>query len=162
MDNLVKKRKSEVRYCVELSNRQLLHIYFYRVRDRDMGRNGVSGTWIVALHIGGSRKYANKWFGTNNGKAERVTGECGLEGMKTALDIILKFRETIKKNEMIIVDGYDKRRVRVYKRLERYGFDRYFLDDLFIGYGSFNPLYHGGGVDVDAKLGGYKERVGII
>ncbi len=154
MRDLMKRRKSQVRYCVELSNGQLLHLYFYRVRDQELGYNGIAGAWLTALHIGSNRKYANKWFNTLKGEPEKATGKCGLEGMKKALDIILEFRKTIKPNEILLVDGADKRRTRIYERLTRYGFGTYYLGDRFIGYGTFNPLYHGGGVDVDAELGG--------
>ncbi|KOP81996.1 hypothetical protein AMS60_05565 [Bacillus sp. FJAT-21945] len=134
MKDLVPKRKSEVRFHEILPNGQHLNIYFQR------SRNGEFNQWGVGLHIGKSRKEANKWYNKHSkNKRARSTGTCGITGLKRALFYILHFRDQMKTYEELIIEWEDDKRMRAYRYLKRYEFVDYFDDkDKVIGYGSRN------------------------
>lgn len=138
--DLVKKRKSEVRYCQPLSNGQALHIYFWR--EKQSISNQIVYVWNVGIIITDTRKKANYWKNHSpKGKKDMSTGECGLEGLKKAIDIILQFRYRLKRNEYLFVVFDDEKRKSAYRWLERYGFMEFHKNDQFQAYGTFNPIY---------------------
>ncbi|AQU79734.1 hypothetical protein [Planococcus faecalis] len=140
LNDLVKRKKSEVRYCVGLSNSQLLNLYFFRNRQSVFEKE--ANVWNVAIIISNSRKQANDWFNhTSKQDDELITGSCGLEGLKKSLDIIIQFRNQLKKNEYLFVRPSDDRRKSAYRRLVNYEFEELYLDGEFHTYASLNPAY---------------------
>jgi hypothetical protein len=138
--DLVKNRKSEVRYCQTLSNGQALHIYFWREKQSVSDR--IVYVWNVGIIITDTRKKANHWKNHSpKGKKEMSTGECGLEGLKKAIDIILQFRYRLRRNEYLFVGFDDEKRKSAYCWLERYGFMEFYKNGKFQAYGTFNPIY---------------------
>lgn len=139
MRDLVKKRKSQVRYQIALSNGQSLHVYFWR--EKEFVSDRVGYVWNAAVIITDSRKKANRWKNRNpRGVKEKATGKAGLEGLKKALDIILDFRNRLKPNEYLFVVFDDEKRKNAYRWLERYGFMAFYKNGTFKAYGTFNPL----------------------
>ncbi|MEM1506217.1 hypothetical protein RG959_22810 [Domibacillus sp. 8LH] len=140
MRDLVKRRKSQVRYQVGLSNGQSLHVYFWR--EKEFVSDRVVYVWNAAVIITDSRKKANRWKNRNpRGTKEKATGKVGLEGLKKALDIILEFRYRLKPNEYLFVVFDDEKRKSAYRWLERYGFMPFYKNGVFRAYGTFNPMY---------------------
>ncbi len=140
MRDLVKKRKSQVRYCEKLSNGQFLHVYFWR--EKEFVSDRVVYVWNVGIIITDSRKKANYWKNRNpKGSKQMATGKAGLEGLKKALDIILEFRNRLKPNEYLFVVFDDEKRKNAYRWLERHGFMEFHKNGKFRAYGTFNPLY---------------------
>ncbi len=139
MRDLVKKRKSQVRYCEKLSNGQSVHVYFWREKEFVSGQ--MVYVWNAAAIITDSRKKANNWKNHNRrGIKEKATGKAGLEGLKKALDIILEFKYRLKPNEYLFVVFDDEKRKKAYRWLERYGFMEFHKNGKLIAYGTFNPL----------------------
>ncbi len=122
-----------------LSNGQTLSIYFNRHRDRRLTSCGISAAWSVGIYIGATHKEANKWYNSTSKESEKITGKCGLEGLKKALDIILDFRNEIKTNEILVVWGTDQRRMNAYRRLGKYGFVYFYLGEEFVGCATYHP-----------------------
>lgn len=144
MHDLVKRRKSQVRYREILSNGQSLHVYFWR--EKEFVSNQVVYVWNVGIIITDSRKKANRWKNRNpRGSKEKATGKVGLEGLKKALEIILHFRNRLKPNEYLFVVFDDEKRKSAYRWLERHGFMEFHKNGQFRAYGTFNPLYGGWG-----------------
>ncbi|MDQ0427689.1 hypothetical protein QOZ98_000514 [Planomicrobium stackebrandtii] len=140
MKDLVKRKKSEVRYCEALSNGQLLNVYFFRNRESVLEKE--VDVWNVAVMISKTRKQANDWFNhTSKQDDELITGCCGLEGLKKSLDIIIQFRNSLKKNEYLFVRPSDDKRKSAYRRLKKYEFEEFYLDDDFYTYAAVNPAY---------------------
>lgn len=124
MKDLVKRRKSEVRYCEVLKNGQFLNVFFWRNQAIILGENII--TWQVGVVISETRKQAKKWFlSPKNPYDSKSTGRCGLEGIKRAAEIILDFRDSMKINEMLFVGFEDFKRQSAYRRLKKYGFKEY-------------------------------------
>lgn len=138
--DLVKKRKSQIRYCEPLSNGQSLHVYFWR--EKEFVSNRVVYVWNAGIIITDSRKKANRWKNRNTRREKNlITGNVGLEGLKKALNIILDFRYRLKPNEYLFVVFDDEKRKSAYRWLERYGFMEFHKNGKFRAYGTFNPLY---------------------
>ncbi|WP_143331924.1 hypothetical protein [Domibacillus antri] len=136
----MKRRKSEVRYCEPLSNGQMVHVYFWREKQRVS--NQMVYVWNAGMIITDSRKKANRWKNHNpKGKKEKSTGQGGLEGLKKALEIILQFRYRLKPNEYLFIRFDDDKRRAAYRWLERYGFMEFHKNGQFLAYGTFNPIY---------------------
>lgn len=140
MKDLVNRRKSEVRYCEALSNGQLLNVYFFRNRQSVFEKE--VDVWNVGVIISNTRKQANDWFNhTSKQDDELITGSCGLEGLKKSLDIIIQFRNRLKKNQYLFVRPSDDKRKSDYRRLKNYEFEEFYLDDEFHTYAAVNPAY---------------------
>lgn len=140
LKDLVKRRKSEVRYCERLSNGQLLNVYFWRNQER-LPHGWMNG-WKVGVIICDNRKQANRWFHKVSAKENGVsTGTCGLEGLKRAKEIVLHFRDNMKVNDILLVTFSDRKRAAAYQRLLKNGFEKYYLEDEFKAYGSLNPKH---------------------
>jgi hypothetical protein len=132
----VKRRKSQYRLSQRLSNGQLLKVFISRRK----GLNRVY-QWHVGVFIGNSHKQANKWYNHNSKRTkDQQTGNCGLEGLNTAMKIILNFVQALQMNEELIVFWTDQKRQRAYKRLKKYGFIDYEDEEgNVIAYGMRNP-----------------------
>lgn len=140
MRDLAQRKKSEFRYCEKLSNGQLLNVYFWRLKAVVFDEHVF--VWNVGVVISKNRKEANHWFLRDSKKKKEIsTGDCGLEGLKMAKDLILEFQHQLKQNEYLFVAHSDEKRKRAYKWLLRYGFKEFFKGDEFHNYGIANPFY---------------------
>ncbi|WP_046174181.1 hypothetical protein [Domibacillus indicus] len=140
MRDLVKTRKSQVRYSEKLHNGQSVHVYFWR--EKEFVSDRVVYVWNAAAIITDSRRKANKWKNRSpKGVKEKATGKGGLEGLRKALHIILDFRLRLKPNEYLFVVFDDEKRKNAYRWLERYGFMEFHKNGKLVAYGTFNPLY---------------------
>lgn len=140
MKDLVKRRKTEVRYCVPLSNGQLLNVYFWR-NSEHLTQGWMNG-WKVAVIICDTRKQANRWYHHKTAKENNAsTGKCGLEGLKITLDILIDFRNNMKLNDVLLVTFSDRKRALAYRRLLKYDFEEYYMDNELLAYGALNPKY---------------------
>ncbi len=113
------KRKREIRVHEILSNGQHLNLYFRKFNSDESG----VGVWKIGLCISNTRKEANKWWaGKSIRKIDnKLTGKCGLEGLKKALFYILELCKCLIWDE-IQISWNDEKRKRAYKYLLRYGF----------------------------------------
>jgi len=109
------KRKHEIRVHERLSNGQYLNMYFASYPHQ----SGIH-IWIAGIFIG-EKKEANKfWIGKK--VKTKITGKCGLEGLKKSLDYILEFAASMRKNEELQIGWEDERRRSAYRRLLKYEF----------------------------------------
>jgi hypothetical protein len=133
------KRKNSYRFTKTLSNGQIVKVFFGRVR------NTLYEPWIyqwqVGVYIGSTTKEANEWYNKNGKRKKSVsTGDCGLEGLRETLGIILTFVQSLKYNEELVVKWEDDKRKNAYRYLKRFGFIDYITDDgEVIAYGARNP-----------------------
>lgn len=115
------KRKHEYRIHKLLSNRQWLNLYFQKYQgDRE------TCVWTTALCISDGIKSANQWYtGLRKGYRKinnKITGKCGIEGLKKAAKYICSFADNLKLNEELHVGWADDRRKYAYRGLLKRGF----------------------------------------
>ena len=123
------RRKHEIRIHERLSNGQYLNLYFAC----HPHQSGIH-VWKTGLFIG-IKKEGNKfWIGKK--MKTKITGKCGLEGLKKSLDYIVEFASSLKQNEELHVGWEDERRKLAYRRLLKHGF---WLGEEFYAYR--NPEY---------------------
>ena len=123
------RRKHEIRIRERLSNGQYMNLFFACYPHQ----SGIH-VWTTGLFIG-TKKEGNAFWTGKKGNL-KITGKCGLEGLKKSLDYILKFTSSLKENEELKVGWEDERRQLAYRRLLKHGFQRF--DDC---YAIRNPKY---------------------
>lgn len=129
---VVNVRKNRITIKEQLSNGQWLYIWFGRRRVNDKQQKvkprypdtKIVYLWSVAIYIGDSPKDARRWYDLDRNKRMgsskmRITGKCGLEGLKKALDHIIYFCENLKERDEMHIYCDDKRRFSAYRYLMR-------------------------------------------
>lgn len=119
-DNWVIRTTPSTRFVRErLSNGQYMHLWLWRQRvdDPEM-RKQITYTWQVGLYIG-HPKGAALWKRKAKQKTKQ-TGDCGLEGLRAALQWIRGFTDIMGWKEELQIMPEDTKRHNAYKYLLRY------------------------------------------
>lgn len=131
------KKKHEYRIHEPLSNGQWLNLYFEKKCTSER-----INIWETGLCISKSVKAANEWFiGRGKGYKKinnRMTGKCGIEGLRKALNYICEFASNLKCNEELHVGWVDEKRKYAYRKLLKHNF---FVDEDYGFYHARNTKY---------------------
>jgi hypothetical protein len=137
-------------YRETLSNGQVLTVWFYRFRSRPVEPWAISypdtkiaHIWRVAIYIG-TKEEAERWIKTpykQRIKRIKQTGVCGLEGMRRALECVIRHCEGMGEREELHIICEDAKRYRAYRWLIRHfnGFTDYVGDDGGMAIGFRHP-----------------------
>jgi hypothetical protein len=113
---IIREKPSGLCIREKLSNGQYLNMWFWRKRAA-AAHAPILYVWTVGLYIGG-KKDAAHW---RRCKAKtKQTGDCGLEGLKIALENIKTFTSRMGYREELQIGHEDMKRHRAYKFLLRY------------------------------------------
>ncbi|OCZ54320.1 hypothetical protein [Dehalobacter sp. TeCB1] len=113
--NSVKKKK-EYRIHERLSNGQFMNLYF----SKHCHSSGIH-IWNVGLYISSNTREANNfWLGKK--VPAKITGRCGIEGLKKAFDFIMEFAQSLGIKDELHVGWEDDRRKYAYRYLLKRGF----------------------------------------
>lgn len=124
-------RKNRFLIKEQLSNGQWLTVFFIRKRanpKKCVQRPKYPDTkivyiWTVGIYIGDGVKAAKRWFHMDYKKRTQrdiITGNCGLEGLRKAMNHVIDFCERLKERDELHILCDDKRRFRAYKYLMRF------------------------------------------
>lgn len=116
-------KKSEIVYeGKEIIDGQMVIVRF----ERDVWENEEIKPWYIMLFIGDNMKQYKRWLkGKNHNENKAVNGNIGIKGLRFALNCLLTFQDSLKEEEVIIIDGTDAKRKRAYTFLLRYdGFSK--------------------------------------
>lgn len=144
----IRRTASSVRIREKLSNGQLLSVFFKRIRNKSNPGGGIHYIWSLAVHIGYSRKQANRWYHmpyTQRIKTIQQTGDCGLEGLRKALGYLMEHCESMGQYEELQIYCDDAKRYRTYRYLVKHykGFTEHVASpgQMIIAYA--NPAFYG-------------------
>ena len=74
----------------------------------------------ISMVVGKSISDNKKWYNDHvNFRAVKSTGDCGLEALKFAVEVILQLQKVYP---ILTIEWLDDKRARAYKYLERFGF----------------------------------------
>ena len=114
-----------------LSNGQHMGIYIMEKKFRvmnDADPNYNFTAWEVGLCIANTRRQCNDWYERSEknkrGKMviNRQTGNCGLEGMRIAYNVVKDLQKSVDSNDIISIRWCNDKRKRAYAYLKRLGF----------------------------------------
>jgi len=116
----IRRTASSVRIRERLCNGQLLSEHLLRRRNMTNPQEGIHYIWSIGLHIRCSRKEANRWYHMPYAKRiknVRQSGECGLEGLRKALNYLVTHCEAMGEREELQIYCDDAKRFNAYRYL---------------------------------------------